>query len=191
MKITLTKILIGAAIIGVAYLIYRKYIEKKQLSGGQQKQPTATGQSTGATGLSTGQISNPIPAPAPNIDYNLLLKYGSTGEEVKTLQRYLNKTLQVTPGSGLFGNLQQTPLIVDGNFGDLTLTALQNKAGKTQTTLKELNIIDYLGNVSNNVQNASNSNVVYSESGTAYPLVNVNNPINNPDPFGIIGLFGN
>lgn len=157
MKLTATNIIIGAAIIGVAYLIYRKYTEKKQLSGGQQQQPgAATGGSTAGTTVST---AGPTPTPPPNIDYNLLLKYGSSGEEVKTLQRYLNKTLQVTEGSGLFGNLQQTALEVDGNFGDLTLTALQNKAGKTQTTLKELNIIDYLGNVNRNSQTASNSNI--------------------------------
>ena len=189
MKLTATNIIIGAAIIGVGYLIYRKYIEKKQLTGGQQQQPgSATGGSTAGT---TGSTAAPTPVTAPNIDFNLLLKHSSSGEEVKTLQRYLNKTLQVTEGSGLFGNLQQTPLTVDGNFGDLTLTALQNKAGKTQTTLKELNIIDYLGNVNRNSQTASNSNVVYSASGTAYPLVNAPNPINNPDPFGLFGFFGN
>ena len=114
MKITATNIIIGAAIIGVAYLIYRKYIEKKQLTGGQQQQPgAATGRSTaGTTGSTTATTPTPAPAPSTNIDLNLLLKHGSNGEEVKTLQRYLNKTLQITEWGGLFGNLQETPLSV-------------------------------------------------------------------------------
>jgi len=159
MKLTAQNIIIAAALIGIGYLIYRNYLKNKQSKTGTETQPGSGGTRT-TTGSGGGTAGTYTPPPtAPQIDFNLLLKFGSNGEEVKTLQRYLNKKVKVTIGTGLTSNLQDAPLDIDGNFGNLTLTALQDKVGKTQTTLKELNIIDYLGNVNTNTNSAVNSNI--------------------------------
>lgn len=78
------------------------------------------------------------PSPSPNtIDRDKVLKLGSRGEEVKILQRKLNRDgiAYIDPDT----NFQTTQkLVVDGNFGRRTLAALKGRASVTSVTLNEI-----------------------------------------------------
>ena len=167
MKLTIQNIIIGLGLIGLGYLIYRNYIKNKQnkpKSGGTATAPQSTPGTTPTTTVTAPQSTpgtTPTAAQPVNLDFNKILKFGSTGDEVKALQNYINLI-----SSGFISYAQGTnkPLIiVDGIFGNGTLTALQERVGKTQTTLKELNIIDINGNTSTQ-STANNSNLPPAET---------------------------
>ncbi len=81
--------------------------------------------SKGVSGSGTGEVSF-----TTEIDENIILRHGSQGSEVRELQVILNDMLSDSGYTGV--------LIEDGDFGNLTLTALSNMAGRSETTLAEM-----------------------------------------------------
>ena len=69
-----------------------------------------------------GDAPPPPPPPSPSPSSNFPLKRGTKNATVETLQQILNIALQAQG---------ETLLVVDGDFGGKTLTALQNLASKS------------------------------------------------------------
>lgn len=93
---------------------------------------TGGGGSTPSTG-STG---------APALDTNKVLKIGSTGQEVKVLQKILNFYRAAEPNGS--SDLALNTLVIDGNFGTLTNNMLFTLCGVNQITLSQLHQITRL-----------------------------------------------
>ena len=78
----------------------------------------------------------------PTDSANTVLKYGSRGEDVKTLQRWLNAKIvfffDERGGRPVYQNTTLHSLTVDGIFGAKTQAAVTWWFGKDSVTLKEL-----------------------------------------------------
>lgn len=115
------KILIIIAVAILAYIIFTAFKKKSAKSSGSDK----TGDSDG-----TGTSRAGFP-----------LKYGSRGKYVKALQRWLNA--KKSEGVANFG----ANLVVDGKFGDKTLSALRIIWDKVEGyPVREVNETQYLAN---------------------------------------------
>jgi len=104
------KIIVGIGALGVAILGVMFY-RKKQQETAQESEP--------ATETPAVQVPATKPTQGATLNKNLILKVGSKGLEVRELQRLLGFT-----GKG-----------IDGDFGKLTLGALQKAKGVTQISL--------------------------------------------------------
>lgn len=106
------KILVGAGVAGVGVLGFL-YWKKKKKQNETQNLLLSNSQSE-----STEPVPKPNPKPTQGatLDKNKLLKKGSKGIEVRELQRLLGVS-------------------IDGDFGNETLTALQNKKGVSSISI--------------------------------------------------------
>jgi peptidoglycan hydrolase-like protein with peptidoglycan-binding domain len=89
------------------------------------------GEGNATTSVDTGVVSNVVSS-SNNSSDDTILKKGSTGEKVKTLQQLLNikhgnNTPQILPY-----------LVPDGQFGPATERMLQKWTGKTSISINEL-----------------------------------------------------
>lgn len=120
MKKNTKKVVIIIGVIALAYLIFIAF-----------KKTTKTSEKTNNK---TDSGSEPSRAGFP-------LKYGSTGKYVKALQRWLNT--KKADGIANFG----ANLVIDGKFGDKTLSALRITWDKVEGyPVREINEVQYLAN---------------------------------------------
>lgn len=120
-KINTKKILIIVAVAILAYIIFTAF--KKPASKSDSKDEDSNGDGSG-----TQRAGFP-------------LKYGSRGKYVKALQRWLNA--KKSAGVANFG----ASLVVDGKFGDKTLSALRIIWDKVEGyPVREVNETQYLAN---------------------------------------------
>ena len=130
------KILYAVGIAGAIFVLYMILKKKKEKDaetpsssgGGSTGSSGSGGSSTGSSGSGSGSSSQ-----VANIDVNRRLSTGSTGAEVKVLQKGLNDFKSEIP------SLSYATLSVDGNFGQLTKAALLEATGEDNATLEELN----------------------------------------------------
>ncbi|MBA0884921.1 peptidoglycan-binding domain-containing protein [Flavobacterium undicola] len=101
---------VGGAGLLVLYLLWRK----KQNEQKDDELANYVPELEESTPTSIGSGSKPTQG--ATLDRNKLLKFGSKGLEVRELQRLLN-------------------VKIDGDFGKITLTALQNAKGVSETSL--------------------------------------------------------
>ena len=108
------KLLIGVAVVGVGvlgYLYYDKNQKDKELelaSANLEPEPMIT--------EPVKTTSNPLPVQGATLNKNLILRKGSKGLEVRELQRLLG-------------------VAIDGDFGNITLAALQAKKGVSEISI--------------------------------------------------------
>lgn len=146
MKAKTTTIIILLAAAGLGYYLWTKRKKAAAKLGATAGAAAGTAAVTAAAGaasqiINQGAAGLGTPAPAPGTgsgvsspgkysfseaELTTLLNRGKTGTNVKALQIYLNKS-----GANL---------ATDGNFGQLTETALRNREGTASTTLKTLKI---------------------------------------------------
>lgn len=121
-KIDTKKIVIIIAVAILAYIVFTAFRKPAKSSGSDK-----TGDKSG-TGTDTSRAGFP-------------LKYGSRGKYVKALQRWLNA--KKSAGVANFG----ASLVVDGKFGDKTLSALRIIWDKVEGyPVREVNETQYLAN---------------------------------------------
>ena len=134
-------IIIIVLIVGISLFLYLK----------NKKSTTTTSSAGSTTGPSTHYTST-VSAPKTTSVSTFPLQQGSTGVEVSALQTYLNNTYNAG-------------LVVDGNFGPATQTALNSNMGEISMSYSEYNSV---------VANDPNS-TLFSSGDTSNT--------NNPDPF--------
>ena len=120
-KINTKKILIIIAVAILAYIIFTAFRKPASKNGSSDGERDGTGTDTSRAGFP--------------------LKYGSRGKYVKALQRWLNA--KKSEGVANFG----ASLVVDGKFGDKTLSALRIIWDKVEGyPVREVNETQYLAN---------------------------------------------
>nr|DAU94710.1 MAG TPA: Lysozyme-like protein [Caudoviricetes sp.] len=120
-KINTKKIVIIIAVAILAYLVFTAFRKPASKRGSNEGDKDEAGTDTSRAGFP--------------------LKYGSRGKYVKALQRWLNG--KKAEGVANFG----ANLVVDGKFGDKTLSALRVIWEKVEGyPVRELNELQYLAN---------------------------------------------
>lgn len=120
-KITTKKIVIIIAVAILAYLVFTALRKSASKSGSSNGDKDEAGTDTSRAGFP--------------------LKYGSRGKYVKALQRWLNA--KKADGIANFG----ANLVIDGKFGDKTLSALRITWDKVEGyPVREINEVQYLAN---------------------------------------------
>ena len=141
-KISTGKVLlIGGGVLAAAYAVYEFIIKPKQASGGGSTEIDVPPGFTPGQGTNINNIINsadnvqpnvmpklsPLNTPDKNLQYDLILKKGDKGGEIQKLQKISNVV------SGIY---KTNKLIVDGQFGNLTLNKLKNQFGREEITLR-------------------------------------------------------
>jgi peptidoglycan hydrolase-like protein with peptidoglycan-binding domain len=124
---------------GIAFLIYIIYQDRRKKTEAKKTKENSTPTNDLTTNaVLVGNTTNPASSETDTDTNNefteiqkaKVLKQGSTGEEVKALQIYLNVKKPY---------LAQD-LVIDGVFGNLTRIALERRTNRSETTLKALEI---------------------------------------------------
>ena len=121
MKKNTKKIVIIIAVAILAYLVFTAFRKSASTSGSSSGDKDEAGTDTSRSGFP--------------------LRYGSRGKYVKALQRWLNA--KKSEGVANFG----ANLVIDGKFGDKTLSALRIIWEKVEGyPVREINELQYLAN---------------------------------------------
>lgn len=123
LKFNIADTLLISLIIGMLVLIILKVIPSLRNSGNNNNN------NNNNSGGNAGGSTTPTPAA---IDYDLKLKFGSRGQEVRILQNWINRD----GGKDSKGR----KLVEDGIFGQNTKDALYNLKGKTELSLNQYRV---------------------------------------------------